>query len=447
MNYSISATKNLWLWELLIDALLTANWVNQLKYCNALYVGFSGGLDSTVLLHVLSNKPLLANKVTAIYINHGLSPNAEHWQAHCETVCRRFKAAFLAYKVTFNQNANVEGRARQARYDFFHSIVKENDALVLGHHQDDQAETVLLQLFRGAGIEGLSAMIDWRPFGQGYVARPLLAYSRSLLKSYALHHGLHWIEDESNLDCSYARNFLRQEVIPLIQTRWPTINVNLARTALHCQQAQNNLDDLAYLDCPSLNKASNKLLLAPLQGLNKARKQNVLRVWLKRNTFHLPETKLFNRLLPEVIEARKDSIPELTWGNFCVYRYKDTLHLIEKKKRENISSIEWVNFPNDLKLPGSLGTLQANLAQEGVMVPKGARITIRFRQGGERFNWRQQTKTLKKLWQEWHVPPWLRDQIPLIYINQQLAVVVGYAISDDFYQSSGNNCYQFHLDC
>ncbi|WP_131781792.1 tRNA lysidine(34) synthetase TilS [Legionella gresilensis] len=445
MNYLISATKNLCVWELLIDTLLTPNWVDQLKYCHALYVGFSGGLDSTVLLHALSKETLLANKVTAIYINHGLSSNAEIWQTHCEKICQGFKVAFLTYKVSFNQNANVEERARQARYDFFHSIVKENDALILGHHQDDQAETVLFKLFRGAGIEGLSAMADWRTFGQGYLARPLLTYPRSLLKSYALHYGLNWIEDESNFDCAYTRNFLRQKVIPLIQLRWPQVSINLARTARHCQEAQNNLNELAHLDYPNLNSVSNKLSLIPLQGLNRARKQNILRAWLRKNTFYLPEAKIFNRLLPEVIEAREDSRPELSWGDFCIYRYKNTLYLINKKEQKNLNSIEWVNFPNDLKLPGALGTLKANLSQEGLVLPEGARISIHFRRGGERFYWRKQTKILKKLLQEWHVPPWLRDEIPLIYINQKLAVIVGYAISDHFYQSEKQG-YQFYLD-
>ncbi|STX51204.1 cell cycle protein MesJ [Legionella busanensis] len=445
MNCSISATKNLWVWGLLIDTLLTSSWVNQLKYCNTLYVGFSGGLDSTVLLHILSKETLLADKITAVYINHGLSPKAEFWQSHCEKICQRFKVAFLAHKVSFNQSANVEERARQARYDFFHSIVKENDALILGHHLDDQAETVLLKLFRGAGIAGLSAMVDWRAFGCGYLARPLLTHSRSLLKNYALHHGLNWIEDESNFDCTYTRNFLRQQVIPLLQTRWPKVSINLARTAHHSREAQSNLDELAHLDYPNLNSVTNKLSLIPLQDLNRNRKQNILRVWLKKNTYYLPETKLFNRLVPEIIEARKDSIPELNWGNFCIYRYKNSLYLINKQKKNNLNSIEWVDFPNDLKLPEAVGTLKANLTQEGLFVPDGAHISIHFRRGGERFYWRKQTKILKKLLQEWHVPPWLRDEIPLIYINQQLAVIVGYAISDNFY-NQGNQCYQFELN-
>ncbi|WP_419421152.1 tRNA lysidine(34) synthetase TilS [Legionella sp. D16C41] len=420
--------------------------MNQLKQCNSLYVGFSGGLDSTVLLYALISEPSLASKITAIYIDHGLSHNASQWQAHCEKICHQFGVAFKAHRVYVKQNANIEDQARQARYNVFHALIKANDVLILGHHQDDQAETVLLQLFRGAGIEGLSAMVDWRSFSQGYVARPLLAHSRSILEDYAKQQKLIWIEDESNLDCSYTRNFLRQQVIPLIQTRWLSLNTNLARTAHHCQQAQSNLYDLACTDYPNLNEIKNKLALEPLKKLNLARKQNVLRAWLKKNITYLPDTKVFNRLIHEVLEASEDKIPELSWKDTCIYRYKNTLYLVKKQTSKNTSSIRWPNFPEPLKLPYSLGFLKAIATSAGLVIPENAHVEIRFRQGGEKFYWHRQTKNLKKLLQEWCIPPWVRDQIPLMYINQQLAAVADYAISDNFYQSSTNSCYQLQWD-
>lgn len=445
MSYSISAIKNLWLWEHLISNILNEKWLSELRHYTRLYVGFSGGLDSTVLLHRLTTSPSIASKTIAIHINHGLSSKAQDWQHHCKMVCQKWNVPLITQKVSFNHDANIEERARQARHAVFSSLIKTNEALLLGHHQDDQAETVLLQLFRGAGIEGLSAMIDCQVFSQGWLLRPLLAYPRKVLESYACSSGLSWVDDESNKDCRYSRNFLRQQVIPLIKTRWPGVDANLTRTATHCQQAQMNLDELACLDHLRLKHHTNTLSLLPLSGLTTSRKKNILRVWLKRNTLCVPDTTVFDRLIPEVIEAKEDSNPKLVWGNYYIRRYKQTLYLLEATNEGSLPTISWLNFPHLLMLPHHLGRLKALSASQGLVIPKGSRIDVCFRQGGERFYWHGQTKALKKLFQQWHIPPWLRNLIPLIYINQELAAVVGYAIGDRFYQSSTKHSYHIEI--
>ena len=304
----------------------------------------------------------------------------------------------------------------------------------------------MLQLFRGPGIEGLSAMPECQPFNQGWLLRPFLTHPRHVLESYANSHHLIWVDDESNLDCRYSRNFLRQQIIPLIKTRWPTVSTNLARTARHCQQAQINLNELACLDHPRLKESATRLSLLPLSGLSNVRKKNSLRVWLKQTTHSMPDTNVFNRLISEVIQAKEDSRPKLVWGNYCIRRYKQALYLLHSTHELTLPSMPWLDFPNSIELPHHLGRLKAIPTSQGLVLPKGSLIEIRFRQGGERFYWHGQTKILKKLFQQWQIPPWLRHLIPLLYINQELAVVVGYAISDTFYQPTAKLSYHIEIE-
>ncbi|MDP1604751.1 MAG: tRNA lysidine(34) synthetase TilS [Legionella sp.] len=425
--------------------LLTDDWLERLRSCNRLFIAYSGGLDSTVLLHALVREPLLVKKISAVHVNHGLSDNADTWNVHCQQMCDTLNVPLIVRKVSINRSANVEAQARTARYAVFRSLVDENDGLLLGHHLNDQAETVLLQLFRGAGVGGLAAMAGMKKFAKGQIFRPFLHLSRQSLSTYAMNHHLSWINDESNTDCNFSRNFLRHDVIPLLQTRWPGVMTNLARTASHCRDAQKQLNDLAAIDYPALDESRNKLLIMPLKSLSYSRINNVLQSWLKKNAVRMPDTATFNRLVPEVILAKQNADPEIAWDGYCVRRYQETLYLLKKTHENQRAPVEWLSFPKPLLL--SSGTLCASLSKQGVTLPPKSTIQIRFRQGGEVFCWHGQTKSLKKLLQEWQIPPWQRDHIPLVYINEQLAAVVGYAVSDIFYNASSGNTYQITLDC
>lgn len=411
--------------------LLTSEWIKQLQEYNKLLVGFSGGLDSTVLLHALWANPLLQGKLIAVHVNHQLSANAQAWQDHCQALCHSFNVAFVAHSVEFNRQANIEEGARVARYEVFSSLLGEHDCLLLGHHLDDQAETVLLQLFRGSGVDGLAAMPAIGQCGTGSIARPLLTCSRAKLEHYALNHQLTWVEDESNQDTSYARNYLRQKVMPLLASQWPAVVGNIARAATHCQQAKNNLDDLALFDCKELASPTRSLFITPLRELSSDRMSNILRFWLKINKVQAPSTVNLQRLIREMIFAAQDAVPLVSWDNIKIRRYQDRLYLDSSEELELPDCTEWADFPNPLQLTSFC--LSALKAEQGVMVPFGAKVTVRFRQGGELFFLHGQTKQLKKLFQEWQIPPWQRETTPLLYINDQLAAVVGYAISDLFF--------------
>ena len=416
--------------------LLNSEWLARLSGFKKLIVGFSGGLDSTVLLHVLASHSLLQDKLVAVHINHGISANSQSWQDHCEQICLQSGIHFIARSVEFARSANIEEEARIARYGVFSSLLNADDCLILAHHRDDQAETLLLQLFRGTGVDGLAAMLELNSFSSAILARPFLSVFRKQLEHYADEHELKWIEDESNQDIKYSRNFLRHEIMPLLMEKWPGVVGNITRTAAHCQQAKVNLDELAIQDSPELVAPKISINIESLKTLNFERIANVLRVWLKKNKIQLPSTMTFQRLIHEVILASPDATPVVSWDNIQVHRYQQSLFLVRKKGTHLSSSIEWINFPLPLIAKEYDIHLIAEQANQGLLIPPDAKVFVKYRQGGEIFCWHGQTKQLKKLFQEWKIPPWLRESIPLIYINEQLAAVVGYAVSDLFYSDT-----------
>jgi tRNA(Ile)-lysidine synthase len=380
-----------------------------------------------------------------VHINHGLSPNAARWQQHCQQVCLNLKVPIKTFAVEFDKTANIEEGARKARYAVFSSLLQTNDALVLAHHQDDQAETVLLQLFRGAGIDGLAAMSETKAFAGANLFRPLLNYSRLDLEEYAAVQGLQWIEDESNDSDMYSRNYIRKHILPLVIKQWPGAVANVARAALNCQQAKANLEALAVVDCPELASPQHVLGLVPtyvvgavetlnthpLKNLDPDRISNILRLWLKQNQLQAPSQALIQGIINEVLFARADATAVVTWSKIKVRRYQNHLYLEKEDAVAVPDLLTWTDFPQALMYP--TGIISATKAKTGLKITANMRIEIRFRVGGEEFQWHGLTKKLKKLMQDWGIPPWQREKIPLLYLDNQLAAVIGYAIADNFY--------------
>lgn len=397
-----------------------------------------------VLLHLLSTSVELKEKLVAVHINHGLSQNASQWQQFCRQFCQEHAISVICQSIDFDRSANIEENARQARFSAFSSLLTANDAVLLGHHQDDQAETVLLHLFRGAGVDGLAAMPQISNLGEGRLIRPFLGVSREALTAYAEIQGLSWIEDDSNLEVKFTRNYLRHQVMPILRQRWPSVSQNIARTAELCQQTRKNLRDLAEADLQPFSLSRAVLPYARLLSLKKERIINVLRYWLKDNSLRLPSVITFNRLMDEMLLSREDAEPLVQWDKVQIRRYRQQLFLI-KDKTLLPEKAEWLHFPSPLKIAGS-GCLLASRSSEGLVLPEASHVEVRFRQGGEAFRWHGQSKQLKKLFQQWEIPPWWRERIPLIYVDDKLAVVVGYAVSDTFYQKNRGDAWKIELD-
>lgn len=394
-----------------------------LQNASAIYVGFSGGLDSTVLLHLLVSRRTELPPIQAIHINHGISPNAHLWQNHCENICKSWQIPLEIRCVSLAGLSNLEAVARKTRYALFAEYISPEAVLLTGHHADDQAETLLLQLMRGSSVDGLAGMKVSMPFAKGFLVRPLLSVSRKTLEAYATTHQLSWIEDESNVDKHYARNYLRHGILPPLQQKWPGATEVLFRTANLLQDARTCLDDLALMDLQ--DAASNPLPLHRIRGLSRERILNSLRYWLKQQAIQLPSAAIMENIYREAIQSKTDATPKIAWSTYIIRRYDAHLFLDTVSiKPERPQVIPWPDFPAKLEAGYGLGVFTGK--------GKAVSVEIRFRRGGEVIVLHNQTKSLKKLWQAWKVPPWKRGDIPLIFIEGKLAVVVGYAVGDGF---------------
>lgn len=401
-------------------------WRTYLTQYHTLYVGLSGGLDSVALLHQLVQCPELCKKIVAVHVHHGLSPNADAWKMHCQTICTQWNIPLRVSHVEIDATHNIEHQARQARYQIFEAHIGPQDGMLLAHHRDDQAETFLLQLCRGSGVHGLAAMPAFRPLGQGMLIRPLLDYSRQSLHDYALQHHLAWVEDESNLNLDFARNYIRHQVIPLLQERWPNVVKNIADCSKLCGSAKKNLEYLADSDLKQVCHRILDISVLPLEDHD--RLMNALYVWLKRNHVNLSSSDHLIRLRDEVILARPDATPMFSLGKVKIRRYRQKLYLLSDK--HPIHARVWKDFPQPIQLD-TKRMLYASLGKQGIMINTDSCIEVRTRQGGEQFQWHGQVKALKNLFQEWGIPPWERDQIPLIFVDNQLKMIVGHACADE----------------
>lgn len=403
-----------------------------------LRVAYSGGVDSHSLLHALGALRLARPDLVlgALHVHHGLSPNADRWADHCRATCDALgiPCEVIRVRAAPGPGESPEAAARAARYAAFAARVETGDWLLTAHHCDDQAETLLLQLLRGAGVRGLAAMARSAPFGAGRLLRPLLDFTRAEIEAYARRHRLVWIEDESNLDPGFDRNLLRQEIMPRLRARWPAAATTIARSASHCAEAQQLLDELAREDLRTLATEDPAALSVPgLAGMLAHRQRNVLRHWIVQAGHDLPDTRVLERIIGELIPAAPDALPCVAWSDTEVRRYRSRFYLMRRlKPHDPAQIIPWDDLSAPLHIDSIDKTLRAAEVFGGggieLVHQQGLSVTIRFRRGGERCRLPGKThhQELKKLFQERGVPPWLRERIPLIHAGEQLVAVVGY---------------------
>ncbi len=406
-----------------------------------LLIAFSGGCDSSVLLHALAalrQQQSISDNIMAIYVDHGLNEASAAWGHHCRSFSSAINIPFISKKVdaTKKRGQSPEATARNARYAAFYEEVRVGDALITAHHADDQAETLMLQMLRGAGPKGLAAMPECTPFGKGDLLRPLLSFTRSELEQYATQHALQWLDDPSNTEDRYDRNYLRQTVMPLLLSRWPALCASLGRVAAHQAEACRLMAGLARDDF-SVAKTGDCLSLKVLLTLDEDRQRNLLRYWIQSKTLCLPSAAIMAQILHAVIAAKGDRSPLLVWGGFELRRYREKLYLDKVLRPHNAAVTLLWDGEDALELPSNLGILRVRQSDgAGLNLPSlnKARISVRFRQGGERIKPHGQviTHDLKKLFQNKAVPPWLRNRIPLIFAEDELVAVVGYWLADAF---------------
>lgn len=396
-------------------------------------VALSGGLDSVVLLDTVC-KSALANKkppeIWAFHIHHGLQKSADEWFTFCEKLAKKYQIQFdfrlLGLGTDAKQN-NVESRARTARYEALAQLCAQHGIqdLLLAHHQNDQAETVLLQLLRGSGTAGLAGMSEARELKYGDAAitlwRPLIAQSKTELEIYAKTNKLKWVEDPSNQNTQYRRNAIRKDIIPRLEKIQPDAIANLARSAKVLAQSQTLLDRLAKQDGKSIIEKSG-LKVQPLLTLAKndlPAANNVMRYWLKTLGLAMPSQERLAAWWKDLAGAKKDA--QLAWlhDGRKIRLWRGHLQLTDEQAGEWV--FKNVNAKSDM--PG----LPAQWVRES---QKNGQIEVRPRVGAEKIQTKPNgpRKSLKNLFQESDIPPWQR-QAPLLFIQQELIAVAGVGVS------------------
>ena len=388
-----------------------------------LRLALSGGLDSCVLLHaLLEAKKTLPFDLQVMHVHHGLSQNADDWAQFCTALCQHHNLPFELVRVQVDQKSGlgIEAAARKVRYE---ALLKGYfDGLMLAQHQDDQVETFILQLLRGAGLKGLSAMARFD--SDKRIMRPLLDISRQEIERYASHMLLSWVEDESNQDTSFDRNYCRHELMPIIEKRFPAAQKTLARSVSHIAEAASLLDDLAEIDAQRY-LTETALKVDAVQDLSEERAKNLMRWWLARQDVVMPSKERLDEMLVQLREAKSDAKLKIQLGGVLVRRYQGVIYL-EHEQQVMPISLSWQG-ESSLRMPdGSQLIFEKKLGQ-GLALERlgGHKLRIASRAGGERFkpNLNRPTRTLKYLLQEVNMPPWQRERLPLIYLDDALAVV------------------------
>jgi tRNA(Ile)-lysidine synthase len=411
----------------------------------SILLGLSAGMDSVVLLHLLHTlTPRFSWQVSALHVHHGLSPNADAWAEFCTELCSCYDVPLYIEKVDLTplrDEHGIEAAARKLRHAAF--AKQSSDFVALAHHADDQVETLLLQLLRGAGIRGAAAMPMLKPAAIHTPAtlRPLLDIKRSELLVYAQQHDLRWVEDESNADEYYPRNFLRQRLLPLLEEKFPAYRDTLVRSSRHFAEAGELLDELAQQDAQGWANG-DPLDTALLRELSLSRAKNLLRYFLHVCGTSMPQTSQLDDILAQLLAAREDAAICVTFGVWQVRHYQNKVYVLPVSGEFDRNLVLPWSGENELAWPASNMSLFFTPASgQGISLKKlqqGA-VTLRLRNGGERLRPHPgaATRSLKNLLQEQHVPPWQRERLPLIFCGDELVGVVGVAIAADYSAEPG----------
>jgi len=393
------------------------------------WVGFSGGLDSSVLLHALAElRDHLRAPLAAIHVDHALQTLSAEWAEHCRRQCERLRIPLtrLVVDATPAAGESPEAAARAARYAAIASAIGPRAMLLTAHHLDDQSETLLLQLLRGAGVEGLAAMPAVRPWRGGWHARPLLGWRRAELRRWALDRGLRWVEDPSNAETRADRNYLRHRIMPVLGARWPAAVENIARSAALCADAAQIVEQQAERDLRPNRGADRRLRLAGLARLPLPRARNVLRLWLRELGAQPLPLRRLDEALRQLLDARPDAAVRVTWDGLELRRFRGEAWLLAGSLAgPPVGPLDWTEAARTLG-PG-LGRLSRRRGAGGIDMRRWAsgRVQIGYRHTALRCtpSGRSGSRTFKKLAQECAIPPWLRPITPVVLIDGEPAAI------------------------
>ncbi|WDE06937.1 tRNA lysidine(34) synthetase TilS [Thalassomonas viridans] len=424
-------------------------------------IAYSGGVDSQVLLYALAKlkqDKRLDNPLTVCHINHGLSENAGLWQQSAELECQKLGLQLLCRQVSLDLSSSqsLEALAREARYQALQQLAPKGALIITGHHSDDQGETLLLALKRGAGLKGLSAMAYVSELGEHTLVRPLLAVSRQGIEAYARKHNLAWVEDESNRDTRFDRNFIRHQIMPLLTGRWPSILTTMQRSSEHCREGQLLLAELAQQDLALARLSAGSLSVPELAKLSRARFNNLLRYFLEGHKCLMPSVEQLNQVYMQ-LEAQADKTPAVKIAGAWLRRYRQGLYLT--RDFQDISGwqcrvqLNATGEATEIALPDNLGTLTFSRSDDMAAIgetkaggkhkrnslylrpPQPSEpVAVKFSHQNPKClpDYRQHSRPLKKVLQELALPPWQRQRIPFVYYGETLVAAAGYFVCKDY---------------
>ncbi|MGO1691491.1 MAG: tRNA lysidine(34) synthetase TilS [Marinobacter sp.] len=378
-----------------------------------LWVALSGGLDSILLLHLAAR---CHPGVRAVHINHQLQANAGETETFCRNVCAELSVPFTVQSVTVKLGSGpsegLEESARKARYQAFEALLEPGDTLLMAHHGDDQAETVLFRMFRGSGVAGLAGMPKSRPLGAGHLTRPLLGIERSELERNARLAGISWIDDPSNTDQRFDRNFLRLSILPALRKRWPGLTKRLQHSASACSESGFLNQRLAEIQWQALGGYERRLPVAGLSALSLAEQKNLLYWWILHAGYQPPSVGDWSQVLHDLLQAADDRSPELRADGYSLRRFQGELYLVS-----SMPDLPREPVPLEAGRPVNWGEWVIRLVPASTAETEWPPIRICTRQGGERVRFCVEgpSKPLKKWLQEQAVPPWERGRLPLVF--------------------------------
>ena len=436
-----------------------------IKQADQVWVALSGGVDSIALLHIAYSAYKLGwiQALQAIHIHHGLQKNANKWASFCQTYCQTLKINCVIQKITLTDlQRNIEQQARVERYKVFAHAIQKNHCLLMGHHQNDQAETVLFRAARGSDVYGLKGIPETREMGKGTLSRPFLSISRAGIIQYANNHQLKWIEDPSNAQLKQDRNFIRNQVLPLLEDRWPHIRTSLSQVAQHAHWVQSVLNEVAIQDFKTIEQTLTLPFLGSIQALywpdliqlSQARQINCILQWLRQNQCSLLNIKNTLVLMNELIQADLDKQPYITCHGGKLRRYGAWL-IIDKHLPISSPVTEGpfkVHHLKQLKIfQNKTIIIKKNQSPQGQgLAIRHTELTITSRLHAQHLNPfelpnRKGRKTLKKWLYELKVPYWIRDQIPILIDGQDIVMIPTLAINVKFTRKSHEDFWEFSL--
>lgn len=427
--------------------------LNHIGESTRLVLALSGGLDSRVLLHLLARfkRDYPQYDYLAVHVHHGLSDNADHWLARCQQWARQAEIPFLAerVKLELGNRISLEQAARTARYSALSKHIDNASVLLTAHHQSDQLETFLLALKRGSGPKGLSAMAIEGEFESARLLRPMLDTARSDMSAYAKQYQLDWIEDESNLDTRFDRNFIRHQVVPILKQRWPNIEKTVSRSAALCAQQEALLKELLYDRYTQMCDQDGAISISLLKAQSDVARGAILRLWLQEQDFPMPSEKQLKQMWQDVALAQPDATPVFCYGKTHIGRHQQKLWVFNQVTDIANLTFDW-DITQPLILPDGLGRLECRprindtsfniasleaLSIQTLSLPVGyTQVVVKFSATGIHAHpeGRQHGRGLKKLLQEYGIPVWQRQRIPLLVNGKELIAAAGLCVCKDY---------------